>query len=204
MCPYDPPSKTPKTTPTSGKATAKGAASLKPAATSKLKGATGYAEGQAKLSAKGVAGAGGEAGKKAAEKKTDFGPFDPKGQLSTVHPDLQAKAKALADNAHAAGLDIKINEGYRSHEAQDKLYAQGRTEPGKIVTKAKGGQSWHNYGIAIDVIFHGKNPYGEEHDWDALGKAGEDAGLEWGGRWTKMVDRPHFQLPGLDLESLQA
>ena len=137
-------------------------------------------------------------------KKTGFGAFDPKGQLSTVHPLLRAKVKVLEQNAHAAGLDVFIIEGYRSFETQNKLYAKGRTAPGSIVTKAKGGGSWHNFGIAVDVVFHGRSPYGEEHDWKALGKAGEAAGLEWGGNWKGMLDRPHFQIPEMKLAHLQA
>jgi peptidoglycan L-alanyl-D-glutamate endopeptidase CwlK len=31
------------------------------------------------------------------------------------------------------------------------LYAIGRTKPGKKVTKAKGGTSYHNYGLAFDI-----------------------------------------------------
>lgn len=40
--------------------------------------------------------------------------------------------------------------GIRSFMAQDRLYAQGRTMPGDIVTKAKGGDSPHNHGSATD------------------------------------------------------
>ncbi|SVE43245.1 uncharacterized protein METZ01_LOCUS496099, partial [marine metagenome] len=38
----------------------------------------------------------------------------------------------------------------RTYAEQDDLYEQGRTEPGKIVTNARGGKSWHNFGLAID------------------------------------------------------
>ena len=39
---------------------------------------------------------------------------------------------------------------YRSFDEQNHLYAQGRTKPGKIVTYAKGGQSYHNFGLAFE------------------------------------------------------
>jgi peptidoglycan L-alanyl-D-glutamate endopeptidase CwlK len=45
-----------------------------------------------------------------------------------------------------------VIQGYRTHAEQDALYAQGRTTPGPIVTRAKGGQSPHNWGLAIDVV----------------------------------------------------
>ncbi len=130
-----------------------------------------------------------------------FGVADPKGILDGVHPALAAKIESLIANARAKGLDIKLQEGMRSFERQNELYAQGRTEPGNKVTNAKGGQSYHNYGTAVDVVFHGSKPYGEHHDWDKLGEAGEAAGLAWGGHWG---DRPHFELGGVKFATLQA
>ena len=40
--------------------------------------------------------------------------------------------------------------GTRTFQAQDLLYAQGRTSPGGIVTNARGGESAHCYGCAND------------------------------------------------------
>lgn len=42
--------------------------------------------------------------------------------------------------------------GIRSLLSQDRLYAQGRTSPGGIVTNARGGESPHNYGCATDWV----------------------------------------------------
>jgi len=49
------------------------------------------------------------------------------------------------------GVKVEVISGLRSWAAQAALYAQGRTKPGKIVTKARPGSSWHNYGLAIDL-----------------------------------------------------
>ncbi|CAG0933335.1 Peptidoglycan L-alanyl-D-glutamate endopeptidase CwlK [Thermoflexales bacterium] len=133
-----------------------------------------------------------------------FKAADPKGHVAALHPSLQAKAQALIENAHKKGLNIFVFQGLRTIAEQDALYAQGRTTKGSIVTNAKGGESYHNYGVALDVVFHGAEPWGEKHDWQALGAAGKEAGLEWGGDWAKFLDRPHFQLPGLKLSQLQA
>ena len=54
---------------------------------------------------------------------------------------------------------IKMVEGYRTYKRQNDLYAQGRTKSGKIVTNAKGGESLHNYGRAIDYRFVKKPIY---------------------------------------------
>lgn len=82
----------------------------------------------------------------------------------------------------------------RTKEEQDKLYAQGRTMPGKIVTQAKGGDSMHNYAVAFDIcpIVNGKAVW-EISLFNKIGKLGMDIGLEWGGSWKKFIDRPHFQ-----------
>ena len=133
-----------------------------------------------------------------------FKAADPKGQVAALHPSLQTKVQALIENAHKKGLDIFVFQGMRTIAEQDELYAQGRTKKGPIVTKAKGGESCHNYGVAVDIVFQGAEPWGEKNDWQALGAAGQAAGLEWGGSWAAFQDRPHFQLPGLQVSLLQS
>ena len=49
------------------------------------------------------------------------------------------------------GVTIEVISGLRSWAQQAALFAQGRTKPGRIVTKARPGSSWHNYGLAIDL-----------------------------------------------------
>lgn len=115
-------------------------------------------------------------------------------------------AAELLRIAEDNGIQIKVTEGFRSFEYQNQLYAQGRSNGGAIVTNARGGQSNHNYGIAFDVAFVNKDGEivwdnldqneNEKDDWTEIGELGESIGLEWGGRWTRFVDRPHFQLTG--------
>lgn len=116
-----------------------------------------------------------------------------------LHPRLQSKIKELILKSAKAGLLIGIGECVRTVEEQDALYAQGRTEPGNIVTNAKGStySSMHQWGIAFD--FYRNDGQGLYNDSDAffrqVGKIGKSIGLEWGGDWTNPVDKPHFQLP---------
>lgn len=57
---------------------------------------------------------------------------------------------------------------------------------GDVVTNAKGGQSFHQYGIAFDIY---------TTDYKKAGQIGKSIGLEWGGDWKgNLVDRPHFEL----------
>jgi peptidoglycan L-alanyl-D-glutamate endopeptidase CwlK len=95
-----------------------------------------------------------------------------------------------------------VTSTYRSTAEQNALYAQGRTKPGKKVTNAKGGQSFHNHRLAYDVVplRNGKPVWGTTGEdgklWQRVGELGEAAGLEWAGRWTKFREFPHFQYTG--------
>lgn len=111
-----------------------------------------------------------------------------------IYPPLESKIGALILAAKSQGLIVDIFQGYRSWDDQDALYAKGRTKPGKIVTQAKGGQSWHNFGLAADVVFkvNGKWSWDDSLPWDKLGEIGKTLGLEWGGDWGSK-DLDHFQ-----------
>lgn len=115
--------------------------------------------------------------------------------IRTLKPEVQPLARKLIERATVQGITVKIISGSRTFDEQDSLYAQGRTRAGKIVTKAKGGQSWHNYGLAFDIgIFGADGTYhGESPDYAKCGEIGEALGLEWGGSWANFQDEPHFQ-----------
>jgi LysM repeat protein/GH24 family phage-related lysozyme (muramidase) len=124
--------------------------------------------------------------------------LDPNGKLKAVHPKLAECVNGMATALEKRSILIRITDGIRTFEEQDALYAKGRTQQGKIVTHARGGYSNHNYGLAVDVVpmVNGKPDWGvAEEVWKAIGEAGQGAGLEWGGTWKKLVDKPHFQLP---------
>lgn len=135
--------------------------------------------------------------------------------IDDLDPRVAAQCRAHMAACAQAGIPIKLTFTFRSFETQDALYAQGRTKPGKIVTKAKGGQSLHNYKLAYDGVpiallalpNWGDTPeHQKETDriWALYGKLAEQQGLEWGGRW-KFKDRPHCQNTfGLTLAQLQA
>jgi peptidoglycan LD-endopeptidase CwlK len=68
---------------------------------------------------------------------------------------------------------------------------------GRHVTGALPGQSWHNYGMAIDAvpIVDGQAHWKTTHpDWKTYGKYSEYVGLCWGGNWNHFKDYPHSQL----------
>ncbi len=129
--------------------------------------------------------------------------------LAKINPQVANRIRSMAADLRAQGIKISATSSYRSFAQQNALYAQGRTKPGPIVTKAKGGQSLHNYGLAVDVVPLGANGQPNwnvpNSTWQKIGAAGKKQGLEWGGDWKGFVDRPHFQLTaGRSVSSLHA
>lgn len=119
--------------------------------------------------------------------------------ITMCHPQLQLLANKLITECKKQGLIVKLGECFRSVAEQDALYAQGRTTKGSIVTNARGTSysSMHQWGVAFDVIRNdGKGAYNDSDNWfSKVAKIGKSLGLEWGGDWTSLVDKPHFQLP---------
>ena len=128
--------------------------------------------------------------------------------LDDLIPPARVRVQAFLDAAKAAGVDLLVTSTYRDNASQDALYAQGRTKPGKLVTNAKAGQSWHNYRCAVDVvpIVAGKPRWDVKDEvWQQVGKLGKAAGLEWAGDWKRFKEYPHFQYTGgLTLAQLQS
>jgi peptidoglycan L-alanyl-D-glutamate endopeptidase CwlK len=99
-----------------------------------------------------------------------------------------------------------VTSTYRDHESQTALYNQGRTTPGKVVTNAKAGQSWHNHRCALDVVplVNGKAIWDDQAVWKQIGEIGKSCGLEWAGDWKTFKEYPHFQYTGgLTIAQLQ-
>lgn len=121
-------------------------------------------------------------------------------RLATVHPLLADRGVRLLGQCAAAGLALMVTQGLRSMAEQDALFAQGRTAPGRIVTKARAGHSYHNFGLAFDVLVldaMGKADWDTANPgWRLAGQVGKSLGLEWGGDWNDFPDLPHFQLTG--------
>lgn len=121
--------------------------------------------------------------------------------LADLHPDLvkvwqeaQKKWAELYPNYPVPFITCT----YRSNEEQTKLYASGRTEKGKILTKAKAGESPHNYkpSLAFDIAFQKDKqvdwrPMLFEKFWGIVEKISDD--VVWGGRFQTFGDKPHFE-----------
>lgn len=124
-----------------------------------------------------------------------------------LHPQLIVLITKVLAAMEARGHPMKIVQGLRTTKQQQALYAQGRTTPGAVVTKADGLIVRSNHqagpdglGRAVDCAFQGGDPFGEKQPWALYGATCEAVGLVWGGGhvhgWYGQ-DRPHAQLPKL-------
>lgn len=115
-----------------------------------------------------------------------------------MNKEVATKVRKVIRKLAGEGVYVCVAQAYRSNAEQNVLYAQGRTKPGNIVTNAKGGQSNHNYGVAVDLCLY--TPYGDDVIWTTTGdfkkvvKAMKAEGFKWGGDWTSFKDYPHFEL----------
>ncbi len=137
-----------------------------------------------------------------------FGPAPPTSRrdqdLSKLHPIVRAAVSATLATLQGEGVPFRVFEAFRTPERQAALYAQGRTAPGSIVTKAQSWQSYHQYGLAVDLVLFRDNGW----NWS---DAGADAGS-----WTRMhevaalnglrhldFETPHVEFDGPDWRRLQ-
>lgn len=145
-------------------------------------------------------------------------------RANTAHPHLRSELLGILDICNNDVLKGKAKLRYayviRTFAEQDELYKKGRRGIAgeKIVTKAKAGQSYHNYGLAADGVLmldlDGNGTYTEASwdfrkdwdgdmisDWDEVVKVFKNMGWIWGGDWDNdgkssdetFLDFPHFQ-----------
>lgn len=120
--------------------------------------------------------------------------------ISDLNKDFQPMVTKLLEQGQAAiahtGYTFFITDGYRSMDDQAKLYAQGRTTTGNVVTMAAPGQSPHNYGLAVDIAFQksGKLYYGPEL-YALVYPIARQLGFALGVDWERFKDAPHFEYP---------
>lgn len=126
--------------------------------------------------------------------------------ISLLLPKVQAMAQTFIGKCKMQGIDVAITSTYRSNEEQDALYAQGRTTPGNVITNAKGGQSMHQYKVALDFcpLTNGNFNWNDKTLFTKVGNIAKTCGFEWGGDWTSFLDLPHIQYTaGYTLDDFQ-
>lgn len=115
--------------------------------------------------------------------------------IAGLHPKVRQDFQSFIEDCEQDfDITLRIVQGFRSFAQEDALYAQGRTTPGPVVTDSKGGMSYHNYGLAIDIV----PIVGNKEDWNAnemrFANIGAQYNITWGGNWNgNLKDYDHFE-----------
>ena len=115
-------------------------------------------------------------------------------KIEDLYTPLQLIVRDFLHRCRFGDWEAFITDGYRNHAEQSQLYAIGRTLPGRKVTNARAGFSFHNFGLAIDCAF--RNERGalsyDMYLMKKMGAIGKEMGFVWGGDWL-FKDYPHFE-----------
>lgn len=128
-------------------------------------------------------------------------------KIAQLHPSVRNEVLKIineCDKALTGRAKVRISQGLRTFAEQDALYKKRPK-----VTNAKGGQSVHNYGFAVDIvmIIDGKvASWDTAKDWDndkvadwyECVKIFAKYGWDWGGNWKSFKDLPHFDKRGFN------
>lgn len=128
-----------------------------------------------------------------------------KDRISKLHPSVRievAKIIEECDLVLTGRAKVRITQGLRTFAEQDALYKKTPK-----VTNAKGGQSIHNYGFAVDIVLiidDKEASWDTVKDWDGDKKSDwmecvevfKKHGWNWGGDWKSFKDLPHFDKKG--------
>ena len=106
--------------------------------------------------------------------------------IDTLDVGFQKQVRGWVNEMVTSRIEPLIYCGMRSMEEQSALYQKGRTDGSKkIVTKARPGESYHNYGLAFDWVplkRTAKNADLWVANWDdeTAFRLGEHVGLTFG------------------------
>jgi peptidoglycan L-alanyl-D-glutamate endopeptidase CwlK len=143
-------------------------------------------------------------------------------RLAKLYPDIATRWREVRDRMMSQyQRQISVSDGLRAFQVQSDLWKRGRqlvngewkvTEPTKVITYAPPGRSYHNYGLAVDSIFKGNDPYLEKcslgesiRAWNNFGKIARAVGFVWGGDWSSAkTDRTHLEMSyGFKVDDIQ-
>lgn len=124
--------------------------------------------------------------------------------MSGLAPLFRVRVEAVLSDMVAWGFDPWVFETLRTDARQRFLFGFGRTwDDGRgVVTRSETAlDTWHGYGLAVDIIDRKLLWKADRWFWETLGLSAQRHGLVWGADWNAngrsddegLVDRPHIQ-----------
>lgn len=115
--------------------------------------------------------------------------------IQTLHPKIRQDFQDFIEEIESNfNVTVRVVSALRTMEEQEKIYAQGRTSPGPIVTKAPPGSSYHNWGLAVDIVplssSGGLNYNYDQSKWTNIAAQYD---ITWGGNWSGFKDMDHWE-----------
>lgn len=110
-----------------------------------------------------------------------------------AHPDILEFRRCFIDEmAKTHGVPMWAHNMVRTSAEQEKLFA-------RRVTKARGGESPHNWGCAVDIVHSTRLWELDKRSWTMLGAIGKEVAkrkgiaITWGGDW-RFYDPAHWEI----------
>ena len=126
-------------------------------------------------------------------------------KLSELAPDFRTLVDEFLKILEAEGIEYEIEWTHRNRLEQARLFSMGRIqEASEGFTQNRPGESFHNYGMAIDLypMVNGRVKRDHPDIQNKMGAIAKKLGLVWGGDFNP-PEMQHFQMPGLTLTKLQ-
>lgn len=118
-------------------------------------------------------------------------------RLTAACPVLIDRMRQLDVSLQSQNVNLRLTNVYRSMAQQAADYDQGRTAPGKIITHARPGQSWHQFSMAVDCVpmVDGEPDWNiEGPNWQKVFAMLPGIGLFSGKNFKDLTDNDHIQL----------
>jgi hypothetical protein len=140
-------------------------------------------------------------------------------RVNALSPYVRDKFKAFIETAeNKLMITLRVVQGLRTWPEQHEIWKAGHNgDKRPKVTNADAGQSYHNYGLAVDLGQVVAGDINWKFNYRLLQPIAQDFGLVWGADWDNdgktaadgdkdehMVDMPHYQITfGYKWQTLQ-
>lgn len=114
-------------------------------------------------------------------------------RLEQLRPEMQLFVTRFLKEMEARKMPFIFFSGFRGEAEQNALFKLG-------TSKAKFGQSAHNFGAACDMVHAFRYWDLSRKEWDVVGLIGKEVArklnlkVTWGGDWRDPYDPAHWQL----------